>query len=396
MGSQPSIPENNESREAPPVKIETTTSNIKSILKGKSNPNTELSAAVSGDNIAQDPTRRISRRASIAPPELDEEAINSLLDDNVVAEDFVAANSHTKPSDAVIQNLTASDLNLEDTSSNDIVGNGPFDDFNYSGGNETLANNSLLIDSKNNEAAANTTKKEYNSANEAISKDSTDGSNTGAMDISLNDSSASSTLDASATRDALLWAPILTSSGNASNISSLNMQQQSKGKEDKYLISKIKRRATLIFRKDEEEISLDGIIKNLLSHRGAKVQRRAIDIPKSHIEWVCRTCLEVVMSQSSLLEINGPVNVCGKYYKYVINQTGDVHGQYDDLIRIFEMCGYPPNSNYLFLGDYVDRGKQSLETILLLMCFKIKYPENFFILRGNHECASVNKGNILQ
>lgn len=82
---------------------------------------------------------------------------------------------------------------------------------------------------------------------------------------------------------------------------------------------------------------------------------------------------------------------------FVVNNSyskdiGDVHGQYDDLIRIFEMCGYPPNANYLFLGDYVDRGKQSLETILLLMCFKIKYPENFFILRGNHECASVNKG----
>ena len=43
------------------------------------------------------------------------------------------------------------------------------------------------------------------------------------------------------------------------------------------------------------------------------------------------------------------------------------------------------------LGDYVDRGKQSLETICLLLAFKIKYPENFFILRGNHECASINR-----
>ena len=58
---------------------------------------------------------------------------------------------------------------------------------------------------------------------------------------------------------------------------------------------------------------------------------------------------------------------------------------------MFEMCGFPPNSNYLFLGDYVDRGKQSLETILLLMCYKLKFPENFFLLRGNHECANVTR-----
>jgi len=68
-----------------------------------------------------------------------------------------------------------------------------------------------------------------------------------------------------------------------------------------------------------------------------------------------------------------------------------VHGQYTDLIRMFEMCGFPPNSNFLFLGDYVDRGKQSLETILLLLCYKLRYPENFFLLRGNHECANVTR-----
>ena len=59
---------------------------------------------------------------------------------------------------------------------------------------------------------------------------------------------------------------------------------------------------------------------------------------------------------------------------------------------MFEMCGFPPQANYLFLGDYVDRGKQSLETILLLLCYKIKFPENFFLLRGNHECANVTRG----
>ena len=80
------------------------------------------------------------------------------------------------------------------------------------------------------------------------------------------------------------------------------------------------------------------------------------------------------------LELGCPIKVCG-----------DIHGQYPDLLKLFEKCGYPHETNYLFLGDYIDRGKMSLETICLLLAYKIKYQETFFLLRGNHECASINK-----
>ncbi len=85
------------------------------------------------------------------------------------------------------------------------------------------------------------------------------------------------------------------------------------------------------------------------------------------------------------------VKACFLNCFHLLPSAGDVHGQYYDLLRLFEYGGFPPESNYLFLGDYVDRGKQSLETICLLLAYKIKYPENFFLLRGNHECASINR-----
>ena len=129
-----------------------------------------------------------------------------------------------------------------------------------------------------------------------------------------------------------------------------------------------------------KDIDLDDFIKRLLDAAYAGKVTKSVCLKNAEIVAICARAREVFLSQPALLELDAPVKI-----------VGDVHGQYTDLIRMFEMCGFPPSANFLFLGDYVDRGKQSLETILLLLCYKLKFPENFFLLRGNHECANVTR-----
>eukprot|EP00993_Chasmostoma_nieuportense_P001279 NODE_2174_length_1260_cov_70.284201_g2067_i0.p1 GENE.NODE_2174_length_1260_cov_70.284201_g2067_i0~~NODE_2174_length_1260_cov_70.284201_g2067_i0.p1 ORF type:complete len:305 (+),score=57.18 NODE_2174_length_1260_cov_70.284201_g2067_i0:71-985(+) len=127
------------------------------------------------------------------------------------------------------------------------------------------------------------------------------------------------------------------------------------------------------------EVDIDTVIGKLLEVRGSRPGKQ-VQLSEPELKGLILKGREVFMSQSTLLELEAPIKICG-----------DIHGQYYDLLRLFEYGGFPPEANYLFLGDYVDRGKQSLETICLVLAFKIKYPENFFILRGNHECASINR-----
>ncbi len=129
-----------------------------------------------------------------------------------------------------------------------------------------------------------------------------------------------------------------------------------------------------------KSMDLDEMIRRLLDAGYAGKVTKAVCLKNAEITAICAAAREVFLSQPALIELSPPVKI-----------VGDVHGQYTDLIRMFEMCGFPPSANYLFLGDYVDRGKQSLETILLLLCYKLKFPENFFLLRGNHECANVTR-----
>ena len=130
---------------------------------------------------------------------------------------------------------------------------------------------------------------------------------------------------------------------------------------------------------DADKLNLDSIIQRLLEVRGSRPGKN-VQLTEAEIRGLCLVSREIFLSQPILLELEAPLTICG-----------DIHAQYYDLLRLFEYGGFPLDSNYLFLGNYVDYGKQSLETICLLLAYKIKYPENFFLLRGNHECASINR-----
>ena len=105
------------------------------------------------------------------------------------------------------------------------------------------------------------------------------------------------------------------------------------------------------------------------------------------IAQLTKQCIDIVAAQPNILKVSAPVKV-----------FGDIHGQYIDLMSFFDKWGSPSetmngdimSNDYLFLGDYVDRGNFSLETICLLMALKVKYPDQIHLLRGNHEDILIN------
>jgi serine/threonine-protein phosphatase PP1 catalytic subunit len=123
----------------------------------------------------------------------------------------------------------------------------------------------------------------------------------------------------------------------------------------------------------EYDVRLDSIIQNL-------IEDGLCFLSEDDIGWLVTEISPVLLRDPTVLDLSGPVNVCG-----------DIHGQFPDLLRIFQAGPFTAGTRYLFLGDYVDRGDQSLEVICLLFAMKLRYPGNVFLLRGNHESPEMTE-----
>lgn len=121
------------------------------------------------------------------------------------------------------------------------------------------------------------------------------------------------------------------------------------------------------------KLKLESLVGRLLGQGEGEVE-----------EWELRElCLrgrELLLAEAALVHVPAPVTI-----------AGDIHGQFSDLLRMLGSQGLPPSTRWLFLGDYVDRGPNSVEVISLLLGLKLLYPDQIFLLRGNHEAAAVNR-----
>jgi serine/threonine-protein phosphatase PP1 catalytic subunit len=129
--------------------------------------------------------------------------------------------------------------------------------------------------------------------------------------------------------------------------------------------------------KQKKKKWLNNIIEKLLKF---KRNDTYVDLTKEDIMFVLSNTYPLIKEEPNLLQLTPPINVCG-----------DIHGQFADLLQLFRYGDLPPKTKYIFLGDFVDRGSNSIEVVMLLFCLKIAFPNHIYMIRGNHECENVNK-----
>ncbi|KAJ8574413.1 hypothetical protein K7X08_026218 [Anisodus acutangulus] len=148
--------------------------------------------------------------------------------------------------------------------------------------------------------------------------------------------------------------------------------------------------ATAARRLLDRQMSVNSVPKKVIAHllkpRGWKPPvRRQFFLDCNELADLCDSAERIFSSEPSVLQLRAPIKI-----------FGDLHGQFGDLMRLFDEYGSPSTAgdiayiDYLFLGDYVDRGQHSLETMTLLLALKVEYPHNVHLIRGNHEAADIN------
>ncbi|POS84926.1 hypothetical protein EPUL_005338, partial [Erysiphe pulchra] len=101
-------------------------------------------------------------------------------------------------------------------------------------------------------------------------------------------------------------------------------------------------------------------------------------VPEIQVREICHKARELLIEEGNVVTVTAPVTICG-----------DIHGQFHDLMELFRVGGDVPDTQYIFMGDFVDRGFYSLESFLLLLCLKVRYPDRMTLIRGNHESRQI-------
>eukprot|EP00041_Stephanoeca_diplocostata_P031320 m.973383 g.973383 ORF g.973383 m.973383 type:complete len:311 (-) comp23935_c2_seq1:3882-4814(-) len=111
-----------------------------------------------------------------------------------------------------------------------------------------------------------------------------------------------------------------------------------------------------------------------------EILMRCENLEERIVKELCDKAVEILDRDNNVLSLSAPITICG-----------DIHGQYHDLLELFRVGGDIPETNYIFMGDFVDRGTHSVETFLLLLALKVRYPDRIALIRGNHESRGITQ-----